>query len=56
MQQLSKDFEIMRTSEGYMVYDHQIDDYLHDAQGDNCFNRLEDALNLCQKRIKQMGD
>lgn len=51
-QKLSQDVEIMRTSEGYMVYDHQTDDYLHDANGDNCFTTIQQATQLFEDLIK----
>jgi hypothetical protein len=39
-------FQIFNTSEGFMVYDHDCDEYLHDENGDNCFSGYNSAYDL----------
>ena len=39
-------FQIMNTSEGFMVYDHDCDEYLDDENGDNCFSGYSSAYEL----------
>jgi hypothetical protein len=50
--QHAKDIEIMRTNDGYMVLDTQTDEYLHDSNGDNCFNFYEQAKILAHDLVK----
>lgn len=44
-------FEIMETDNGYMPYDHDCDEYLHDEKGNNCFDSYWDAVKLVQDAI-----
>ena len=39
-------YDIMNTSNGFMVFDTEADDYLHDANGDNCFDDRAEAIKL----------
>lgn len=41
-------FEIMATSNGFMPYDHDCDEYLYDEQGNNCFDDFADAAQLVE--------
>lgn len=45
MKILSK-IEILQTSNGFMVYDNDCDEYLYDINGDNCFDIYQDAITL----------
>jgi hypothetical protein len=45
MKTLSK-IEILQTSNGFMVYDNDCDEYLYDINGDNCFDIYQDAATL----------
>lgn len=38
--------EVIRTSAGYMAYDHDCDEYLCDEHGDNCFDTYVQAQQL----------
>ena len=40
------EIEIIKTSNGFMVYDHDCDEYLHDINGDNCFDVFQVAATL----------
>jgi hypothetical protein len=44
-------FDIVRTSEGFMPYDHDCDEYLYDEKGNNCFDTYEEALRLVEDAI-----
>jgi hypothetical protein len=46
-----KRFEIFRTNDGFMPYDHDCDEYLYDENGDNCFDSLADAQALVDDAI-----
>ena len=39
-------FEILCTDNGFMPYDHDCDELLHDENGNNCFDLHCDALSL----------
>ncbi len=54
--QYAKDVEIMQTNDGYMVYDHQTDDYLYDENNDNCFDLYSEASKLADDLIKTRLD
>lgn len=44
-------FQIFNTSEGFMVYDHDCDEYLYDENGDNCFSGYSSAVELLNDAI-----
>ena len=44
-------FQIFNTSEGFMVYDHDCDEYLYDENGDNCFSGYRSAMELLNDAI-----
>ena len=44
-------FEIFRTSNGFMPYDNDCDEYLYDESGNNCFDALKDAQVLVDDAI-----
>lgn len=44
-------FEILRTDDGFMAYDHDCDEYLHDENGDNCFDGYSYAMELVNDAI-----
>jgi hypothetical protein len=50
-------FEIQKTDNGFMVHDNQIDDYLVNQFGDNCFDEYSEAneliLNKLMREIRQ---
>jgi hypothetical protein len=48
---MNKRFDIVRTSEGFMPYDHDCDEYLYDEKGNNCFDTYEEALRLVEDAI-----
>jgi hypothetical protein len=39
-------FEILKSQNGFMSYDNEKNDYLHDKRGNNCFDDYIKALNL----------
>jgi hypothetical protein len=39
-------FQIFNTSQGFMVYDHDCDEYLDDESGNNCFSGYKSAHEL----------
>jgi hypothetical protein len=45
----TKRFIVMRTDNGFMPFDAQEDDYLHDEKGNNCFDTMEEAKALIKK-------
>jgi hypothetical protein len=49
---LADDLEVLETDDGYMVYDHQTDEYLYDENGDNCFDKYFKACQLAEDLIK----
>ena len=49
---LADDIEIIETDNGYMVFDHQTDDYLYDENKDNCFDDYFKACQLADDLIK----
>jgi hypothetical protein len=44
-------FQVFNTSEGFMVYDHDCDEYLYDANRDNCFSGIKSAIQLLNDAI-----
>jgi hypothetical protein len=44
-------FEIIRTSAGFMPYDHDCDEFLCDESGNNCFDTYEEASQLVEDAI-----
>ena len=44
-------FEILKTDNGFMPYDHDCDEYLYDESGNNCFDALKDAQVLIDDAI-----
>jgi len=44
-------FQVFNTSEGFMVYDHDCDEYLYDDKGDNCFSGHNSAMRLLNDAI-----
>jgi hypothetical protein len=44
-------FQILSTSEGFMVIDYDCDDYLYDENGDNCFSGIQSAKTLLNDAI-----
>jgi hypothetical protein len=48
---LHERFEIVRTNVGFMAYDYDCDEYLHDEKGDNCFDSYQTAFNLVNDAI-----
>ena len=55
MKTLSK-IEILQTSNGFMVYDHDCDEYLYDINDDNCFDVYQDAATLKFDLEKTRGE
>jgi hypothetical protein len=49
-------FEIMKTSDGYMAYDNESDDYLDDENGNNLFDKLSDAQKLIDDTILKLAE
>lgn len=46
-----KRFQIFRTDDGFMPYDHDCDEYLYDEEGNNCFDFRKDAQTLIDDAI-----
>lgn len=46
-------YEVMKTSEGYMAYDSETDEYLHNSQGDNCFTTWHEAAALINELLEE---
>lgn len=44
-------FALMTTNDGYMVYDHDCDEYLSDNRGNNLFDNINDANKLIEDFI-----
>ena len=44
-------FEIIKTTNGFMPYDHDCDEFLYDEDGNNCFDALQDAQELVNDAI-----
>jgi len=44
-------FQIMRTSEGFMPYDNDCDEYLYDEDKNNCFGSCQEAQQLIDDAI-----
>jgi hypothetical protein len=53
---LAEDIEIIETDDGYMVFDHQTDDYLYDENKDNCFDDYFKACKLADDLIQTRLD
>jgi len=45
--------QIQKTSEGFMALDVPKDEYLHDEDGNNCFDTIEEAQALIVKALKK---
>jgi hypothetical protein len=49
-------FEIFRTDNGFMPYDHDCDEYLYDENNNNCFDALQDAQVLIDDAIATVNE
>jgi hypothetical protein len=49
------DIEIMKTPDGYMAYDRLGDEYLADFEGNNLFDRVEQAQDLRDSVLFEFG-
>ena len=46
-----KKYEVMTTNDGYMIYDNDKDDYIHDDAGDNLWDTINEVNNVLNKRL-----
>ena len=44
-------FQIFKTKDGFMPFDHDCDEYLYDAKGNNCFDGYSYAMELINDAI-----
>lgn len=49
-------FEIIRTSAGFMPYDHDCDEFLYDEKGNNCFDTHEEASQLVADAVSTINE
>lgn len=49
-------FEIVKTKAGFIAYDHDCDELLHDAQGNNHFDLYEEAFALVNDALKSLSE
>jgi hypothetical protein len=42
-------YVIMTTSDGYMIYDNDNDDYINDGLGDNLWDTMDEVNNVLNK-------
>lgn len=49
-------FQVFNTSEGFMVYDHDCDEYLYDDKNNNCFSGIKSAMQLLNDAIQTIKE
>lgn len=42
-------FDVQKTNNGFMIHDIMTEDYLHDDNGDNCFDTFEEISKVMLK-------